>query len=551
MLDFVLGSRKFFSLHDLKGYLDNHPLSPAHEENLLEKSSDTVCTTAEEGLMLINDPEFTSVLIALCQKHGQNHSRVYYTTSNNPDRSFYAISDQTGEKTLIPHKDYLFSMQLSADALSQTRMKSHHEQIGSKIADFVCALLKEFPMSCSMVLKTLFERFPYKKLPIELQYHYFKTMLGIALRCANAEEQIISYCIEKFLQIDVDVKTHWRNTIILDTEKIQQRLNKSGKKIYSETEKKIDVILGLFIDYVDQRLVQFKGINDLERSKIATEDFIDMILKVFEEKILPSHKTNYVQYILLYMASIPDLEIFRQKFVSLLLINSSNKSLFIDKRIVLLNYFASFIGICEFIESELVIEAIKILLAEYNNKQCSQKVVPAITQCLAYMICYKFGIIRSEGELMNDLFSHFFNPDLLSKVDPNVLNELSETIKGESAGGKKMAAIAAIEAALSKQVREGIVATNSYWYFAGINYLPSIKQRVEMKLSHLTLHQKLEKQRAETGKAQKLPSPTAMPKKLLGKKRRASFEHMDDDECIKKGLRICSSQSSPINGSLY
>eukprot|EP01022_Parablepharisma_sp_SALTPOND_P013976 TRINITY_DN1878_c0_g1_i2.p1 TRINITY_DN1878_c0_g1~~TRINITY_DN1878_c0_g1_i2.p1 ORF type:complete len:654 (+),score=32.79 TRINITY_DN1878_c0_g1_i2:546-2507(+) len=532
-LDFTLGSKKFSSLHDLKGYLDNYPLSPVNDNGSLERSSDTICSSPGDDLVPLNNSEFTNVLLALCQKHGQNYAQndwqLFYT--NYPNRLFFAVSN-TGQKFPILYKDHLLSMQEAFMAKAKESREAHFGKIGSKIVEFICTLLREFPLSSPVVLKTVFDKFPYKKLPLEHQHHYFKTTLAITSKFTNVEERAIGLCVEKFLQIDVDARTHWRNTIILDTEQIQDRINKYERKVYHETEKKINIILELIIEYLDQRVAKA-----VQLGKSEIEEFTDMLLKIFEDKIMASYKSNYIQYILLYLASIPELEIFRQKFVSLLLIQSSNPKEFREKRIVFLNYFASFIGISNFLEPELIIEAMRIFLAECYK--ASGKMLPYMIQALVYILCYKYDALKTDIGIINEITNFLFvkKPEMLCQLEPNMLSDLLNLIKLENLRWKKPG-IAAIEATRSKQTAPFLPA---YWFFAGVNYLPVIKQKLEGKLVHLTLAQRRAKQIEMDDIVAATPKIT--PKKLLGKKRRDSFEQMDGDTCVKQGLRLFSVHS--------
>jgi len=509
------------------------------------------------------------VLLDLFRKHSQKDPQnkfkpqLFYT--NIPERTFYLTSSQkTAEKQIIPYKQIILSLQQENLTKTANLNESHYQKIGSKIVDFILAILREFPLTSQIVLKTLAEKFPYKKLPIEQQYHYFKIMLAIASKSVNSEEKILGICFEKFLQIEVDSKTYWRNQIISDIVSLQFRLEKTLKRrIYTENEKKIDAILSLFYKYIDERLAKINEISDENIQKSEKEDFCDTILKLFEEKVIQSHKTNYIQFIITYLALNKDMEIFRQKFISLLLIKSANQSNFIENRIVLLNYFGSFIASCgDLLEPELIIEALKIFANDFMElrKNKGNKLGAFYIQVLAYILCYRWEIIRKNAELFDLIKEIVFGinkniagnqSEFIIYIEPSILHELVKLIEIQQDISWKKQGIQILENVINKQTSENIIPLNSYWFFAGINYLPITILNFSDKLAHFTVSQK--KQLEEVPKEnipQRSPklSPNSTPKRLiLTKKRRESFELMDNSECINKGIKILTTSPSPRN----
>jgi hypothetical protein len=73
-------------------------------------------------------------------------------------------------------------------------------------------------------MQLLIEKFPFKKSNIELHCCYFKTILEISKKCPSSEEKIIDICIDKFIQIDIEVK-QCQKCLINSSKEIEEKIN--------------------------------------------------------------------------------------------------------------------------------------------------------------------------------------------------------------------------------------------------------------------------------------------------------------------------------------
>jgi len=449
--ELIFDLKKFSSLKEIKTYLKSH----LTVDNIrIERNNETIGSSIEEDLTPFNDVECCRILLALWKRYGENYTEGKWHVFTNDTKQFVA-SNSKSIHTLL-YNDYLLTMQEKIMMNFRENMEWHFNEVGKKIVELVCKLIKEFPLSSSIILNKLFERFPYRRLPVEQQYYYFKLILSIANKCINMEEAILSFCMEKLLLIEADTKTHDRDTILLDPEVIKMDIEKSNRRIYNDTECKINAILSLLFDYFDNRLVD--------------NEFADMMLRIFEERILPTHKTNYIQYVIMYLLAIPSFGVFREKFVSLLVIQSMNQKVFIERRVTLLSYFASVIGTLTFLDSSFILQALRLYIMEYENKE--ETIDAYFVESLIYISYYRINLLKEHKDILNSIIKIIFKKETLQT---NLLQCLLNAIKAEEYTNKK-AIIKEIEGGTKKVRRKEITM---YWFFGGFNNLPIIKQRLK------------------------------------------------------------------------
>lgn len=166
---------------------------------------------AEEKLCFDGSPK--SILYG---KNSSYHGKVTHC--------FY-IEQNDGKREEISYLKCLSEVRNQQYSSNKERMKNRYALQESKIVEFVTETIKAFPLSHTQIMQAFIEKFPYKKTRIEQQYCYFKMMLDIAVKNERLEEQILDVCIDKFLQIDADIKTTKRKSIINEPEEIEEKLN--------------------------------------------------------------------------------------------------------------------------------------------------------------------------------------------------------------------------------------------------------------------------------------------------------------------------------------
>ncbi len=294
-------------------------------------------------------------------------------------------------------------------------------------------------------------------------------------------------------------------------------------------------------------------IQDEKKAKSEREDFTDTLLTIFEDKVLASHKTNFVQYILAYVASLPTMEVFRQKFLSFLLLQAFDPKLFPSKRIVLLEYLGSFLAACDFLEPELVVEAMRIFVSEFRQKLApfSKPISVHALQALLTVFCYRFDTLKTDRETMLAIMESLLPAagGLLGQMDSEVLKETLTLLRLQEVVVAKNA-VATVETAIGQQAAETAVPISVYMYFSGILHLPILQQKLDGKLGYLTHTQKAAMIQTEDRESV-TTTPMLSPRKLMGKKRRDSVDMLDDSTCINMGMKVLAARSPNLSFIAY
>ena len=105
-------------------------------------------------------------------------------------------------------------------------------------------------------------------------------------------------------------------------------LKELSVKLPSEKETKMSLLFDLILEYVIDRVNKITNITDENEQNSNFDEFIESLMKIFEQKIFPVHKLNLMQYLPLYIISLSSnydkFRIFTEKFVSFLIFKSFN-----------------------------------------------------------------------------------------------------------------------------------------------------------------------------------------------------------------------------------
>ena len=135
-----------------------------------------------------------------------------------------------------------------------------------------------------------------------------------------------------------------------------QYLKELHLKMPNEKETKFGLLFDRVLEYVRERMSTTK-----EELDPSSDPFIELLLKIFESKIFPLHKVNFMQYLPLYVISLKKelsesplaqekCRIFAEKLLSFLLCKAFNKNPCSQKREHLsvrqlaINYLASLLS---------------------------------------------------------------------------------------------------------------------------------------------------------------------------------------------------------------
>lgn len=125
----------------------------------------------------------------------------------------------------------------------------------------------------------------------------------------------------------MDIKTRVRKFQFSNLKKIQPMnsyLKELSIKIPSDKEAKMGILFDLLLEYIADR-VRF---IETKADKKQAEEFVEMMLKIFENKIFPIHKLSFMQYLPIFIISLSQIsehcKIFGEKFLSFLIFKAFN-----------------------------------------------------------------------------------------------------------------------------------------------------------------------------------------------------------------------------------
>lgn len=265
--------------------------------------------------------------------------------------------------------------------------------------------------------------------------------------------------------------------------------------MYPEYELRVNYILEAFMEYFEEALLRY----DTNEENNGLEDYIDMILKIFDERIVKAHKTSYVQYFLLYICSKENMKEFRQKFISLLIIQSFNYKLASNVRLVYFNYFVSFVASFRSLEAEIVIAAMKMSIEK--ALEIKPKLNPInfarLTQGFLYIACYKWEKLKEDQEFNIGQFIQqiiIANTQSLLYVEGSILEETTLLLQNES-DMEYDKAINCLQKSLEEQKEKKIIPAPAYYLFGGIKLLPVIHARLKDTICFFTYRQQVSGER--------------------------------------------------------
>lgn len=77
-------------------------------------------------------------------------------------------------------------------------------------------------------------------------------------------------------------------------------LKEISVRVPNEKQTKIGILFDLLLDYILMRSQE----KVVSKDQSNFEEFIDTLMKIFENKIFPIHKLNFMQYLPLYVITL-------------------------------------------------------------------------------------------------------------------------------------------------------------------------------------------------------------------------------------------------------
>lgn len=183
-------------------------------------------------------------------------------------------------------------------------------------------ILDVIPMANDFAIDVIERLFPYHTKPSYTVAGYIYNMMWLMDYRPIFREDILQLMFKNFVLMDVSVR---RSDI-----EAAERLNQDAEEIFKMDADDIklqnqdgmqhplaetmDTCLDKLLQYITTQF-QPKPNEDTIKSSLRMDHFFKILLKAFEDYILPTHKTNHVQFIMFYFCSLKVSELLFDLFI--------------------------------------------------------------------------------------------------------------------------------------------------------------------------------------------------------------------------------------------
>ncbi|VVC30426.1 RNA polymerase I specific transcription initiation factor RRN3 [Cinara cedri] len=189
-------------------------------------------------------------------------------------------------------------------------MPSEEEERGYlNVHRILDALLKVVPLAKDLLMPAFQNKFPYKNNSADSHLHYVHNLLYVTKYEPSLRKDILSLIIKKLVEIDVhiskdeldrlesNVNIETDNIFSMDIDdNIQGKPNKTETQCFSHT---IDICLLRLFVYMKTTCHNIVDSLVWDNTKSLYHD----LLSVFENEILPTYNSCYIQYVIYYFLS--------------------------------------------------------------------------------------------------------------------------------------------------------------------------------------------------------------------------------------------------------
>ena len=293
--------------------------------------------------------------------------------------TFLTPTLQSLVSSFIPHHASTQQELLTEDFVFRTR----------QVHETMKAIIAIVPTGQSELFDILADNFPHKRFSQLVHTQYVAQLLNICEYVPSGQQKILDLIVCKCLEIDVEIVIEdsgevkivevydgeipgddmfqlddFNMTTNSNTQLTQPPQRPIGEDLHripiavSEMADKLDAMLVLVVDFIDSQFVSLH--EDL------LDKLFDNLLVAFEDKILATHKSKFVQFLMFYTSSRTDR--FANAYLRWLLriFLDGNNHAAIKKQSAIM-YIASYVSRANFLTIEIIQETISNLLNWANN----------------------------------------------------------------------------------------------------------------------------------------------------------------------------------------
>jgi len=197
-----------------------------------------------------------------------------------------------------------------------------HVQKNSRLHGTLSKILHLVPKGRAEIFPILASSFPFKLSPLSKQMSYVKQCLIVLRYVPTMEQQFLALCMDRCLEIDVEIRIATNGSVQIEgdakdelhdtnadrnTQKVMEEEKNNGEELkrlekekseeqkVDEMAEKLDFLMLLIFQYLrSSSNLEYKAIRLLYR----------MIIPAFDSVILTTHRSKYVQFIILYICGL-------------------------------------------------------------------------------------------------------------------------------------------------------------------------------------------------------------------------------------------------------
>ena len=282
-------------------------------------------------------------------------------------------------RNLVPSSSSVPKDDVSSTDIAVQRQQEAESERRDWIHRTLKSLIAVVPTGQSELFPVIMDHFPHKRFPKHMQCEFVSQLLHICEYVPILQESVLGLIVSKCLEIDVDIVIEDSGVV-----KIQEEYEgevgddmfvmgeESGggsasactsKRIYSEGAQRISDEVAESADKLDGMLILLVEFIQAKIDKGG--DLLNRLahqwLSVFEEKILLTHRSKFVQFVMFYFAS--KVVRFRDAFGTSLLRLFLDESAAHLRRQSAILYLASYLARANFISTQSISDMMMELLA--------------------------------------------------------------------------------------------------------------------------------------------------------------------------------------------
>ena len=334
----------------------------------------------------------------------------------------------------------------------------------------VAMVNKIVPLSVPAFVSVLSRNFPHRRADAEVQLNYFLHVLQFLKEIPDILGTVFPVVIDKLQSIDLAVKSvelehepepaaETVGIFMLDEEEAQS----GAAKLKDAMARKIDLLMHAVLSFV------IEGMQSAEKGERSP--FFKVLLRTFQESILTTQGTQFVQFIVLVASSVHKTS--AKQMLDLLLEASLcdpgtsigvGTGLFVE-RSAALSYLGSFVSRGTFFEPDDVAATASHIVRWLESRVASKNPMNQVSfddyfaaiTCLLHILSRRANHLRKVGSsnkilasVNNLLLSGYSNMAAFDKCNVSVLLEFGEVYRNELSE----ATMRALDVAVSSRMRQ-------------------------------------------------------------------------------------------------